>query len=110
MKAWEKYHQFECNALSQFPTAGYWIRMLWRVLAMHKQGAFSEQEWRALRHLWGHRGQNPFGISSHTIVTIAMDAKTLMQSELGDETIQDLYCKVSPSLYFCTLGWEDSRF
>lgn len=109
-KSFEEYHKFECDALAQFPTAGFLTRMLYRMLAMHKLGAISDHEADALRHLWGHRGQNPYGVSSDIIVTTVTNVETLIQSGLGDEKIQDLYCKVRPSLHFRPLGWEDSRF
>ncbi|KFZ07293.1 hypothetical protein V501_06603 [Pseudogymnoascus sp. VKM F-4519 (FW-2642)] len=92
-KSFEEYHKFECDALAQFPTTGFLTRMLYRMLAIHKQGAISDHEADALRHLWGHRGQNPYGVSSDIIVTTVTNVETLIQSGLGDEKIQDLYCK-----------------
>ncbi|ELR05438.1 hypothetical protein GMDG_01733 [Pseudogymnoascus destructans 20631-21] len=93
-KALEKYHKSECEALKRSPSADLWTRMLYRVLAMHKQGTYSEQEWQALHHLCGNQRQNNSVFDSHKGIDISKGAKTSIQSKLGNEAIQDLFCKV----------------
>lgn len=106
IKAWRAYHRFECEALIQSPPI-FWMRMLYRVLAMHKHCPFSEIEWRALCHLWGQLEHNPLAIDIDTITGNAMNAENLIQSGIDHDAIRYLLCKVTSSLGTYTLSWGD---
>lgn len=68
--------------------------MLYRVIAMHKQGSFSKLQWLALRNLWGKRGQDLAEVPPETVIAISGVAKVMIQSELETTEIADLYYKV----------------
>ncbi|OBT87641.1 hypothetical protein VE02_02682 [Pseudogymnoascus sp. 03VT05] len=97
IKAWIEYHKFECQALKLSPRPASEIRMLYRVLAMHKQNNILGLEFRALHNLWSDQGQDPLATANY-MMTIAMNAETLIQSGLGNEIIRDIFWKIHTNI------------
>ncbi|KFY40413.1 hypothetical protein V495_05443 [Pseudogymnoascus sp. VKM F-4514 (FW-929)] len=93
--AWELYHKEECFELKRNKSANLWTRMLYRVIAMHKQGSFSKLQWLALRNLWGKRGQDLAEVPPETVIAISGVAKAMIQSELETTEIADIYYKIA---------------
>lgn len=84
----------ECQALKQNKSADFWTRLLYRVVAMHKRGTFSNPQWLALQNLWSNGGHKLSEVLPDTVTAISRAAKEGIQSELIVHEILDLYHKV----------------
>ncbi|KFY23065.1 hypothetical protein V493_06122 [Pseudogymnoascus sp. VKM F-4281 (FW-2241)] len=100
-KAWEKYHKSECNALKNNPTSSQTTRMLYRVLAMQKQGTLilnsPPPEYHAMHHLQTNRLKHYMFAGMGVICDVSQTAKTLVKSELTNMGIHNLYCQPTSS-------------
>ena len=71
--------------------------MLYRILAMHKQGTLTlapSPDYHAIHHLLTNRNQHYYTTGMNVVFDVSKKAQTLVKSDHGSWETQDLYCQV----------------
>ncbi|KAI9884148.1 MAG: hypothetical protein M1823_004064 [Watsoniomyces obsoletus] len=96
--AWKRYHKWECKLFNHLQpnTPPTTIRGLIRLLLLREHHALSDQDWKAFIRLPSHQKsfRQAGGEPWEGIRYLSKQAEIFSQTNLGEETVQDLHCRI----------------